>query len=129
MANVQKKISRGIHTLQRSVQFDQSEVSQGDHILVEESLGRPAKHLQVEASGGYLQFRLNERQTIFPRRPNDDLQFTQHLPNLASGVTYLQSGTAIITVEDGTTYSMDNEMPISDIHLITIAGQFDMYLA
>ncbi len=128
MPDIKKHIDRNIPPLQRSVRFTQDDANEGDILLLEESLGHAARVLRMEASGtDTLEVRLNVRQNVFPRRGGDGLLYTETKPNLASGTSFLQSGTALIVIEGGTTVEFDHEMPVRDIELITVAGQFDIY--
>lgn len=132
MPDIKKHIDRNIPPLQRSVRFTQDDANEGDILLLEESLGHAARVLRMEVSGtdmatNRLEVRLNVRQNVFPRRGGDGLLYTETKPNLASGTSFLQSGTALIVIEGGTTIEFDHEMPVRDIELITVAGQFDIY--
>jgi len=116
--------------MKRTQNFTNSDASEGDVLMIETSLGYPAQYLTVEADNTF-QFRINVYNTIYPPRgPGDGLPETYGMPNLARGVTYQSSGMALITVEPGTVYTLEKELPISDIELVTASGvAFDIYVS
>lgn len=52
MADITQLIDRGIPSAERYMKLTDSGVSSGDIIRVEDSLGRPAKHLTIETTAG-----------------------------------------------------------------------------
>jgi len=125
MSDITKKVDRNIPVNQRSVSFDESEASTGDVILVEESLGRCAQHLTFDSTGG-MTVRLNVYQKTFPlREPSDNLtQWWPGLLNLAKEVLYKSETNALIEIGSSETFVLDDEVPVRDIELVTVSGNF-----
>jgi hypothetical protein len=130
-----KKVDRGIPVLQRSQNFTNADANQGDVLMVHDSLGYPASHVIIEASNGPVKVRFNVYQTIYPRRPYDQL-LRNDLPNISSGVllntssgNLTNSSIGVVNVETGTTYTMNRLIAVSDIQLDTVSGNFDIFVA
>lgn len=135
MTDIYKKVDRGIPVLQRSQNFTNADAVQGDVLMVHDSLGYPASHVTIEASNGPVKIRFNVYQTIYPRRPLDQL-LRDDLPNISSGVLLntssgnLTNNTGgVINVEAGTTYTLNRALAVSNIQLDTISGNFDIFVA
>ena len=135
MTDITKKANRGIPVLQRSQNFTNADASQGDILMVHDSLGYPASHVVIEASNGPIKVRFNVYQTLYPNRPLDAL-LRDDLPNISSGVLLNTSSgvltntdRAFINVEAGTTYTLSKVLAVSDIQLDVVSGNFDIFVA
>lgn len=136
MTDITKKVNRAIPVLQRAQNFTNADSNTaGDVLMVADSLGYPASHVVIEASNGPLKVRFNVYQTIYPRRPYDEL-LRDDLPNISSGVlTNTFSGlvsnnsAGVVNVEGGTTFILDKALAVSDIMLITVSGNYDILVS
>lgn len=129
MGDVVKKVDRIVLPTSRTQNFTQADASQGDILLVKDSLGHAASHVTVEAFS-LLQLRFNVYHKVFPKRKTSTgLPGTYHLDNLTSGMDIIDTTGALVTVEAGTTYELDNEFPINDIELVTVSGLFDIFVS
>ena len=134
MANITKKVGRHIPPTQRSQKFDQTEVSEGDIIKIQDSLGHPASHMQVDATGEF-GFRLNVVQTLFPRYGHDhpggdvflhgSFGYVDELPFLASGQEYIDpTGAEYQLTNESMVF--DNDLPISDLIVTVASGVYEV---
>ncbi len=140
MADRTKRVDRNVPVLQRSQNFTNSDASQGDVLKVADSLGYPASHVTIETQGGPLKVVFNVHQTVFKRwSPHDQgfLYGTAGFENLTSGISYMtntQSGVGVnpagsVNIEANTTYTLDKDLAISDIQLVTVSGLFDIFVS
>lgn len=131
MSDVTKTVDRGISANERTQNFTQVDAGAGDILLIKASLGRPARTLQVESVGG-MTFRMNTRRTIFPLRTladgladnYDNVPQQLALPQVINDTTG-----ALVTLAAGETFNLDAELPVSDISIITVSGNFDIFVA
>lgn len=140
MANVTKKVDRNVPVLARSQSFTNADAAQGDVLKVADSLGYPASHVTIETQGGSLKVVFNVWQTTYKKWSRHDQGFmygTEGFWNLTSGVSYMTntlSGVGAnppgaVTVEANTTYSMDRELAVNDIQLVSVSGLFDIFVS
>jgi len=127
MADITKLLNRIIPPQARTLTVSGSDVSSGDVFMVEESMGRPASKIFVDAED-YVALRLNVYHMVFPRRDGRDLMTTAHLPNLALGGRIKDGTMALVELAPGETFELD-ETPISDIEFHTVSGNFTLLLA
>ena len=126
MSKITKKVDRAIPPNQRTQTFAFVDgISEGDVLMVADSLGHPAKIVEIESTGG-MQVRLNVYHTIYPRRDGNDLMFTSQMPNLALGQEIKTTSNARIYIDAGSTLTLDDGLPISDIELLTVTGNFSI---
>lgn len=102
--------------------WDTSEVSNGDILGIEDSLGRPANQLTIESIGGQSTIRLNVCQKIFGNQSSynswiPDAAFFTH-PVMVDEVEIEKDD---IIIESGATWLWENEYPIRDIKIVTKA--------
>lgn len=125
MADITKLVDRGIPANQRSQIFTQADGGTGDVLLIKESLGRHAQQLTIEADGD-MSIRINVYRVVFPQRKTGE-GFTQWWPgldNVAAGVQVKDDTNALIPIAAGETFELNSEMPITDIELVTVSGDF-----
>lgn len=138
MTDITKKVDRSIPVLQRTQNFTNADSNTpGDVLMVHDSLGYPASHVTIECSNGPMQVRFNVYQTIYPRRPYDQL-LRDDLPNISSGIllntssgtnSLTDSSKALVTVEAGTTYTLSKELAVADIMIVTVSGNYDIFVS
>lgn len=124
MADITKKVDRGIPPTTRTQNFTQNDAVEGDILMIRESLGRPARKVLIEADAD-MAVRFNVYRKIYPFRDGRDLTNTDHLPLLLSGVQIQSDEGALISLASDETFEMES-LPISDIELVTISGSFDI---
>ncbi len=140
MSDVIKAVNRAVPVLQRSQNFTNADAAQGDVLKVADSLGYPASHVTIEATGGALKVCFNVWQTVFNNYGDQSrgyLYGTDHLPNVTSGHSFMintQSGVGAnpagaVTIEAGETYTIDRVLAVSDIQLVIVSGNFDVWVA
>jgi len=126
MADIVKKISTEVPKVERSQSFDHNDAVEGDVLMFKDSLGKPATHLVVEA-GDAMAFRLNVYHTVFPVRKNDIFaSLNPGQVNLTSGIQVMQSTSALFQLSGLSTFTLDNDMPVNDMHLVTVSGIFNV---
>ena len=129
MADITKKVGRDIAPPFRSQNFTRADAAEGDILLIEDSLGHPASHVTIEADLD-MRVRFNVYYTVFPRRFGqgwDSMSDADHLYELSSGVQVQRDDNGFIDIEAGATYEFERDMPIADIELITVSGNFDIW--
>lgn len=130
MSDITKWVSRGIPSAYRSQNFVNADAVQGDIILVKDSLGRPARNVIIECEKGPTRVRFNVYQKVYQYRPDvDGLMNTSHLYNVASGVSYIDTTMAFVDVEAGSIFTIDKTLAVSDIQLVTVSGDFDIFVS
>ncbi len=133
MADVIKKVDRGIAPTERTQNFTQADASAGDLILVQDSLGKPAKTMIIDAVAA-MSVRFNVRRTIFPPPPfsdgiTDGGLATQREFNLSDPRVVEDDTGALVTIGAGESFSLDNDIPVRDIKVVSAAGSFDIFVA
>jgi hypothetical protein len=133
MADVIKSVDRGIPATERSQTFSESDAGAGDLILVQDSLGKPAKTMTIDAAAA-MTVRFNVRRVIFPRpdlndgfsnSPNGDIRrFNLSKPQVVEDTTM-----ALVSIGAGESFALDNDMPVRDIKIESAAGAFDIFVA
>lgn len=110
------------------VVFTHADATTGDILMVSTSLGRPAKHVVIEATSA-LRVRLNTQYTLYPAR-TPEAGFADPWTNwsfLASGVNYDTSAFADeVQLAAGETLEFDDDLPINDIYLSSGASNFSV---
>ena len=129
MANITKKVDRGIPSGERSQNFTQADVSAGDTIKVQDSLGKVATHVVVEATAA-MTIRFNVQRTIFPERTHAeyDCLYPGQYKNLALGQTVEDETGALVSLSTGESFTLDNDLAIKDIKVITADGAFSIFV-
>jgi hypothetical protein len=125
MSDITKLVDRGVPSNQRSQVFTEADGGAGDVLMVKNSLGRHAQQVTIEATNA-MSVRFNVYRTIFPQRQHGDgiTQWWPGLDNLALGETVQDDSNALIELDAGDTFELNNEMPICDIELLTVSGAF-----
>jgi len=129
MADITKKVDRGIPGNERYIVFNETEVSGGDIFLVDQSLGRPAGYCMIEADAA-LVFSFNVYRTVIPRRlspPFNSLDGDGR-PNLALATSMFVSGQEL-ALASGESFELDNDLQIRDIHIVSAAGTYTVLLS
>ena len=129
MADIIKMVDRGVPTLQRTQNFTNADASAGDILKVQESLGRTAKHVVIEATGA-MTVRFNVVRTIYPNRTKEeyDSLWPEMYKNLALGRTVEDTTGALVSIGAGESFELDNDLPVKDIKIVTAAGAFDIFV-
>lgn len=133
MASITRRVNRGIPGNLRSQRWDTAfdrndsnlPVASGDIFEVADSLGRPARNLLVEVTGGAgtsVHLRLNPRVQTFPRRGENEGFFNTHHLLVASGQTFIDTSIRPIVLDPGDSLSLREELPIREIEVATISG-------
>jgi hypothetical protein len=125
MADITKKVHNLVPGNQRSQSFTQADAGAGDVIMVAESLGKPAHKVLFDADQA-LSFRLNVYHEIFPRRTGDQVIniWDECDVNLTSGIRYQDASMAEIFIDAGSTFELDNDVPVNDIEMVTVSGNY-----
>lgn len=128
MAKVTKKIGKHIEI--KSQNFSNLDASEGDVLMVKDSLGKPASFARFVTKNGALKVRFNVYQTIFPHRPADGLH-AEYAYNMMSGQEYKldENEAAEFTIETDTAYELNKAFPIKDVELVTVSGTWDLLVA
>lgn len=129
MAQITKKVDRTVPAQLRTQVFTQADAVQGDILLIEDSLGRVAKTVQIQAIA-VLGVAFNVLHTIYPpRNPyGDGYPFGMYGSPPGSGLQY-EANNASITLDAGETLTLDKDIPIKDIKLNTVSGNFEIFVA
>jgi len=129
MADIVKKVNPGVPANERSQRFTDADGGTGDVLMFQDSLGKPATKINIECGVSDMSFRFNVYQNMFPQREllEDDFnQFNLGVVNLTSGIRYKDDTGALIPLAAGETYELDNDMPVSDMELVTVSGVFEV---
>jgi hypothetical protein len=128
VTDITKKVNRGVPVNQRSVRFTETDAVTGDVLLVKDSLSKSASHVTIESEADGLRVRLNVYHTVFPLRQVGDGLDADNMgfqgPNLALGQVYQDDTNAMFVIDQNETLTFDDDLPIDDIELITISGDF-----
>ncbi len=129
MADIIKKVDRGVSPAQRTQNFTQADANVGDILKVQESLGRVAKHVVIEA-GAAMTVRFNVIRTIYPNRTKEeyDCLYPEMYKNLALGQTVEDTTGALVSISAGESFELDNDLPVKDIKIESAAGVFDIFV-
>ena len=133
MANIIKKVDRGVPRAQRTQNFTQADGAvNGDILKVEESLGKMAKHIVIEvpSGGGSMTVRFNVIRTIYPDRTKEeyDCLYPEMYKNLALGHEVEDTTGALVTIGAGETFELDNDLPVKDIKIVSASTNFDIFV-
>jgi len=127
MAKITKRCDRGVASLQRSQSFTQADAGAGDILMIKDSLGKPAKHVTVDATAA-MTLRINVLYKVFPAWPEAGGAIQNPKLDLANGQEVEDTSGALFDLAAGDTLSLDNEMPVTDIKLVSVAGNFEIYV-
>lgn len=125
MTDVVKKVHRLVPPNERSQTFTQADAGAGDVVMVQESLGHPANKLLIEADA-VMSVRLNVYQTVFPLHDEfEDIHvWGPGNRNLALGIRVKDNEGVDIGIDAGGTLEFDRDLPVRDIELLTVSGDF-----
>lgn len=129
MADIIKKVDRGISSEQRTQNFTNTDANAGDILKIQESLGRTAKHVVIEAIGA-MTVRFNVVRTIYPNKTKEeyDCLYPEMYKNLALGQTIEDTTGALVSIGANESFELDNDLPVKDIKIVTAAGAFDIFV-
>ena len=129
MADIIKKVDRGIPSGERSQSFTQADAVANDIIKVEDSLGKAATHVVVEAVDT-LDIKFNVKRTVFPERTHDeyDCLYPGQYKNLAKGVEVTDDTGALVSLSAGETFTLDNDLSVKDIKIVNTGGAFNIFV-
>ena len=116
----------------RSVSFTEADASAGDILMIRDSLGRPATNCTIEcdSTGDGMSVRFNVQRTIYPRIPQrEGFMYVDHLPYLPSGVDYVDTTVALVTIEAGSAYEWETGPAIRDVQLVSASGHWDSWFS
>lgn len=132
MPNITKLVDKNKPALQRSQVFTQADATAGDIVLVHNSLGKAARVCIIEAVGA-MTVRFNVQRTVYPERTQADglviPGVTAGVPNLAKGVSVVDESSAVVTIAANSTFTLDNDLPVSDIQIVSAGGNFEIFVA
>lgn len=135
MATITKRVNRGIEGVKRYQYWASTEnndegnpIEAGDIFRIEESLGRPAKYIWIEAATGTeLSIRFNSQLTTYPMR--DPMYNYPNKPDLSSPVVSTDESLAAINIGSDEVWELD-AFPVSDIQIVTFyTGSFELFVA
>jgi hypothetical protein len=131
MADIIKKVDRGVSPAQRTQNFTEGDLidGDGDILKIQESLGRVAKHVVIEA-GAAMTVRFNVIRTIYPNRTKEDYDclYPEIYKNLALGQTVEDTTGALVSIGANETFELDNDLPVKDIKIESALGAFDIFV-
>ncbi len=129
MADIIKKVDRGISSDQRTQNFTNTDANPGDILKIQDSVGRVAKHIVIEAAAA-MTVRFNVIRTIYPNRTKEDYDclYPEMYKNLALGQTVEDTTGALVSIGAGETFELDNDLPVKDIKIESAAGAFDIFV-
>lgn len=130
MANVTKHVDRNVPVQSRTQTFTQADASVSDVVLVKDSLGKAANHVQIEAVAA-MSVRLNVRQIVYPRRNvNNGLADMGILGrNVSQGREYLDRSQDPIAIGTGETLTLDQDLAVEDIEIVSAAGDWNILVS
>jgi hypothetical protein len=132
MANIIKKVDRGVPATQRTQNFTQADANVGDILKIQESLGRMAKHIVIDVptGGGSMTVRFNVIRTIYPNKTKEeyDCLYPEMYKNLALGQEVEDTTGALVTIAAGETFELDNDLPVKDIKVVSSATNWDIFV-
>ena len=126
MADVIKKVDRLVPTNERSQVFKSTDGGAGTVFLIEDSLGRPARRVLIEAAAA-MTIRFNVYQMVYGTRKYTDDHWNQwngEIRNLAQGTRIKDNTTVIHAIAADATFEIDGDIPVKDIEIVTAAGTF-----
>lgn len=127
MADIKKPIDYNVSPNERYQVFTKADATTGDVLKVNDSLGFPASYVSIAAQGGAMAVRFNVYRRIYQLRPDDGIHMN-HVQNTSSGFT-IKEATASYSIESNTTFELSNKMPISDIELIVVSGNYKIFVS
>lgn len=132
MADITKKVNRGIPTNERTQVFNQTDAGTGDVLLVKDSLGKPASRVTIEAVAA-MTIKVNVYHTIYPKRDiakgNDTNPWAPGFPNIAAGVQYKDETVGTHVLDVGDTLVFADDIPVRDIEIVAASGDFVITVA
>lgn len=130
MSQITKLVNRAVPVQSRSQVFTDSDAVAGDILLVQDSLGKPAKTVQIQA-GAILTVRFNVLHTVFPPRDTglNGFPFGDLSVNTAAGVQIEDTSQSVVSLGAGETFSLDNDLSVQDIKIVTTSGTFEIFVA
>jgi len=129
MSDITKLVDRGIPVNERTVSFTQDDASEGDVLLVQDSLGKHANKVTIEA-GADMAVRFNVYRKVYPQRGQDggldaDVMGLSSF-NVSRGVQVKSDQNAVFNLAPSDVLEFDNDLPVKDIELVTVSGVFEI---
>lgn len=130
MSQIKKKVNRLIPVRQRSQIFTNADATQGDIILVKDSLGKTAATIQIEADA-LMQVRFNVLHTMYPPRDQSRGWMLGTDPGIfvASGIEVTDTSMDPVTIAANETFTLDHDLSVNDIQLVTVSGVFEIFVS
>ena len=130
MSQITKKVDRGVTAAHRTQVFTQADASAGDILLIQTSLGKPARTISIQAVGA-MTVRFNVLRTIYPNRDSNawNSPYGPMTKNLALGEEVEDTTQSVLTIDANTTFSLQNEIPVQDIKIVSAAGNWEIFVA
>jgi hypothetical protein len=131
MADITKRVDRGIPPNQRSQNFTEADAGDGDIILVKESLGKTANTVLIETAAEMV-LRFNVKRTMYPPATlNDGLVdgYGSSRLLLGSGLEYTDESNGTVTLLATETLELKDDLPVNDIQILTVSGVFDIFVS
>lgn len=125
MSDITKKIGRHIPSNQRQQIFTNADAVEGDILLIKDSLGRPARKINITATD-VVRVRFNVRHFVLANRDAQDGLYEGDAPNLVNSKWTISTENALIVLDAGDTYELENDFPVNDIQLQTVSGVFEI---
>ena len=130
MANITKKVDRGVPPGERSQSFTQADIDdEGDILKIQDSLGKAATHVVIAATAA-MTVRFNVQRTIFPEKTHAeyDCLYPGQYQNLAAGVDVEDDTGALVSLVAGESFTLDNDLSIKDIKIVSADGAFSIFV-
>lgn len=130
MADIIKKVTRTVPPTARYQTFTQADGGAGDVFMIKDSLGSAANYVSIEADAD-MTVRFNVYHMVYPNREHlTDFMHASHLPNLALGGRIKDESVASgLDIASGETLELDNDFPVSDIEILSAAGNFTIIVS
>ena len=129
MTDITKKVDLGTPPNERYQVFTQADATAGDVIMVRDSLRKPARKVTIEAAAA-MTIRFNVYQYVAPlRQPGDGTAMDgmgMQQSNISKITRYKDDSKDVITLASNDILELDGDMPISDIEIVTAAGDFEI---
>ena len=127
MTDISKPVDRGVPANERTVIFTQADGGAGDVFLVKASVFKPVNRVTVEALTG-MTFRFNVYHERYPlREVSDGLGADEQGwggPNISKEVIIRDDTTALYTASGTDILEFNNDLPVSDISIVSANGDF-----
>jgi hypothetical protein len=128
MTDITKKVNGIVPLNERSQVFTQADGGTGDVLMVQDSLGRAARRVLIEAAaGGAMTVRFNVYQKLYGEYSYTDNPWSQwngEWKNLTDETTIKDNEGITHSIAAGESMELDNDIPVKDIEILSAAGSF-----